>query len=173
MTKEEWYSIYMQKIVMEEIRKDIPWYDGSYQASNLWNIRSTLRQANYNWKFWSTSRTIKWKVLSKIHKDWYYYVNIRYKNKSIKRSVHSLVAITFIGQRQLWNDINHIDWDKSNNSLLNLEYCSRSDNMKHALRMWLVNYKSWPEHKQSKKIKIFWNWIDKVVYWTKEASLIT
>ena len=49
-----------------------------------------------------------------------------------KRTVHSLVAEAFIGPRPQGMDINHKDGNKKNNNVGNLEYCSRSANMKHA-----------------------------------------
>lgn len=158
---------------MQEIWKDVVWYEWSYQVSNLGAIRSLDRRASYSWKFWTVSRTIKWRILSKVYNNWYYYVTIRHNNKSIMKSVHSLVADTFIGERPPLHEINHIDWDKSNNSYYNLEYCTRSENMKHAVNMWLLNFKNWAENKFSKRIRVYWNWINEVVYWAKQASNIT
>lgn len=55
-----------------------------------------------------------------------------------KRTVHSLVAEAFIGPRPKGMDINHKDGNKKNNNVGNLEYCSRSANMKHAYDTGLV-----------------------------------
>lgn len=50
-------------------------------------------------------------------------------------SVHRLVAKTFIGESDL--DINHIDGNKLNNSVENLEYVTRSENALHAFKLGL------------------------------------
>lgn len=57
-----------------------------------------------------------------------------YKRASLNHRayhVHSLVAWTYIGD-QGNNTVNHIDGNKLNNKLSNLEYVSRSQNLKHA-----------------------------------------
>ena len=52
-------------------------------------------------------------------------------------TVHLLVLRAFVGERPEGCSINHIDGCKSNNNLANLEYCTPSQNMKHAFRMGL------------------------------------
>lgn len=47
-------------------------------------------------------------------------------------SIHRLVALAFIPNPKGFGEINHIDGDKLNNDASNLEWCSRSHNMKHA-----------------------------------------
>jgi hypothetical protein len=51
--------------------------------------------------------------------------------------IHRLVMETFVGTRPNNFDTNHIDGDKKNNCLYNLEYCSKSNNQKHAFRLGL------------------------------------
>jgi hypothetical protein len=54
--------------------------------------------------------------------------------KSEKRksfSEHRLVALLFIANPNNYSEVNHIDFDKTNNNADNLEWVSRSDNMKH------------------------------------------
>lgn len=46
--------------------------------------------------------------------------------------VHRLVAICFLKNENNYKEINHIDGDKTNNNVTNLEWCNRSQNNKHA-----------------------------------------
>lgn len=60
------------------------------------------------------------------------------KDKKTKRYfVHRLVILTFKEESNL--EVNHIDGNKINNKLDNLEYCTRSENQKHAYKIGLAN----------------------------------
>lgn len=52
-------------------------------------------------------------------------------------TVHSMIATTFIGDRPKGYEINHKNGIKTDNSLRNLEYCTRSENCKHSFDMGL------------------------------------
>ena len=45
--------------------------------------------------------------------------------------VHRLVALLYLENPNNYLEVNHIDFDKTNNNVDNLEWISRSDNMKH------------------------------------------
>ena len=60
--------------------------------------------------------------------DGYVYVNIGRKT----HRVHRLVALTYIPNPDNKEQVNHIDGNKTNNMLCNLEWATSSENMKHA-----------------------------------------
>lgn len=57
-----------------------------------------------------------------------------------RHKIHNLVAHAFIGKRPVGLDVNHIDGNKRNNSVENLEYMSRSDNLRHAFSIGLKSH---------------------------------
>jgi hypothetical protein len=59
-------------------------------------------------------------------------VSLHKQGKRQTFRVHVLVALAFLGERPKSADINHINGDKSDNRLINLEYCNRSRNVQHA-----------------------------------------
>ena len=57
-------------------------------------------------------------------------------NNRVKESVHKLVALTYIDNPNNYPVINHIDEDKQNNHVDNLEWCTISHNVRHS-KPWL------------------------------------
>lgn len=102
---------------IEEIWKDVVGYDGFYQVSSNGRIKNT--KTNY----------IKVPI-----KNWAGYHRIQLcKNKKCKIfSIHRLVALAFLPNPNGLPEINHIDHIRSNNSLSNLEWCSRSYNAQYS-----------------------------------------
>ena len=73
----------------------------------------------------------------KIKKAWlgkvgYYYLDLYQNNKSTKIALHRILAMAFIPNPDNKKTVNHIDGDKTNNSLSNLEWATYSENTKHA-----------------------------------------
>ena len=100
---------------MQEIWKLIVDYP-NYEISNLGNIRS-----------------IKRNIIMKQGKRGDYYNIGLYKDGICKRiSVHRLVAEAFIQNPNNYPCVNHIDGNKLNNCVNNLEWCTHSQNSKHA-----------------------------------------
>lgn len=101
---------------MKEIWKDIPNYENLYQVSNLGNIKSL-----YN------------NIILKPSVDRYGYVRFSAtKNKKQKTlRIHRVVMEVFNPIKESMQ-INHIDGNKTNNAITNLEWCTDSENKKHA-----------------------------------------
>lgn len=68
-----------------------------------------------------------------LRQDGYQTIAVYVNTKRTFMTVHSAVAKAFIGDRPTGYDINHIDGNKSNNRVDNLEYCTHRDNAIHAL----------------------------------------
>lgn len=138
-----------------EIWKDIPNYEGLYQASNLGKIRSLdhkIMQKGVNGKL------IVHKYKGKILKGWIQntgYLTVSLNNK--KYSAHRLIAITFLEQEKGKNIVNHIDGNKLNNRVDNLEWCDHKHNFDEAVRLNLINmkYNSYENRIRAKKVKQF------------------
>lgn len=69
------------------------------------------------------------------------YLYLRLSNNGVisNEYVHRLVAKTFIPNPDNKPEINHMDGNKSNNHVSNLEWCTSSENKKHAIRTGLKN----------------------------------
>ena len=65
-----------------------------------------------------------------------------YNNKQRKRIfVHRLVAELFLDNPNNFKEVNHIDGNKNNNSVTNLEWCDRAHNEREARRIGIKEYK--------------------------------
>lgn len=69
----------------------------------------------------------------------YYDVRVRRNGKQWTRTVHRIVAENLLPRVEGKTHVNHIDGDKSNNHLSNLEWCTRSENQLHAYRTGLIS----------------------------------
>jgi hypothetical protein len=63
----------------------------------------------------------------------YYRITVCKNNKVKRYSIHRLVAELFIHNPLSLETVNHIDGDKSNNSVSNLEWLTQQDNQAHAV----------------------------------------
>lgn len=119
-----------------EIWKDVVGYEGIYQVSNLGNVKSLDRhykQLNNNGK--ECNHFYKGRKLKQhLNNAGYLKVQLSYKYKSIPKRVHRLVAEAFIPNPNNYKCVNHIDGNKLNNNVDNLEWCTYSYNTKHAFK---------------------------------------
>lgn len=66
-------------------------------------------------------------------------VCISFKNKVYTKYVHRLVGESFINNPLIKKEINHIDGNKMNNNVDNLEWVTPKENVAHAIRTGLIN----------------------------------
>lgn len=99
-------------------------YDGLYEVSNFGRVRSVSRVDSYG-------RHRKEKVLTPHDNKGYMQVGLYKNGKMSWHFVHRLVAEAFIGIRPNGYEVNHIDEDKANNCANNLEYVTRTENVRH------------------------------------------
>lgn len=121
--------------IIMEVWKDIKGYEGIYQVSNLGNLKS-LTRIIYDKN--GVNKTIKGKPL-KASTTLYGYKTVVFRNGKNKENfrVHRLVAKAFIKNEKDKPYVNHLDGDKTNNKVTNLEWCTNSENMKHAFKTGL------------------------------------
>lgn len=67
-------------------------------------------------------------------KDGYLILSLRKKGKSKTHRVHRLVANAFILNPENKNEVNHINGNKKDNRVENLEWCSCLENHQHSLK---------------------------------------
>lgn len=107
----------------------IPGYEGFYQASVHGEIRSVDRVVR-------EKRTTKFRkgttIQPSIGKDGYYHVLLSVLQEQKLCSVHRLVASAFIANPDDKPQVNHIDGNRLNNDVSNLEWVTQSENMQHA-----------------------------------------
>lgn len=114
-----------------EIWRDIEGFEGLYQVSNKGKVK---RLKGYQCK---KERELK----NKQDKYGYHYVILSKEGKAKTLKMHRIVAKEFIPNLDNKPLINHIDGIKTNNHASNLEWCTSSENIKHAFDKGLnTNY---------------------------------
>lgn len=107
-----------------EIWKPVKGYEGRYEISNTGKLKSL----NY-------SNSGKQKIMKEIvNNHGYRRVSLFGEGGYLQYQVHRLVAFNFIPNQENKCCINHIDGNKLNNSILNLEWVTIQENIKHAVK---------------------------------------
>lgn len=128
----EYNNQFTQEEVNNEIWKDIQGYEGLYKVSSLGRVKSSDRVVTCKG---GIKRLYKGKILSIIMNKSGYFTVFLYKDNSAKqRYTHQLVAQAFIPNPNNLLEVNHIDEDKSNNRVSNLEWCTREYNCNYGTR---------------------------------------
>lgn len=120
---------------MMEVWKDVKGFRGLYKISNFGNVSSCERVVKRNNH---SDMTISKKQLKlMINISGYSYVTPRKDSIKYTLRVHRLVALHFIKRVKGKSHVNHKDGNKLNNHYANLEWCTQSENNKHAYSIGL------------------------------------
>lgn len=122
-----WRDYFLGGDIMEEIWRDVVGYEGFYKVSNFGNIASLNYKRSYKPKLMKPSR----------HHTGYNIVKLSDGARRKTKLVHVLVAQAFIPQIPGKRFVNHIDGNKSNNFVGNLEWVTVKENTTHAIRTGL------------------------------------
>jgi hypothetical protein len=116
--------------VMQEIWKDIKGYEGMYQVSNLGRVKSLKRKGRR-----------RDTIMKGVVGNRGYRIIVLRNNKHRQQIVaHRLAAIAFIPNPENKKEVNHKDFDKLNNHVDNLEWCTPKENTRHALYNGRMNW---------------------------------
>ena len=119
---------------MQEVWKDIPGYEGRYQASTEGRIRSVSHRVRLVAHGKETTRLMQGRVLRPGRYCKSGHVSVVLGHGAGGSPVHRLVALTFLGPAPDGCEVCHNDGDPTNNALSNLRYDTRSENIKDVLR---------------------------------------
>ena len=134
---------------MIEVWKDIQGFEGHYQVSSFGNVKSLARMRIG--KGGSLS-PLKERVMSlKLSKTGYYIVGLCKGGEKTHPSVHRLVAKAFSKEVEGKETVNHIDGVKTNNNIYNLEWADHSEQMKHAVKLELLEKRGSPKYTKAFK----------------------
>jgi hypothetical protein len=122
-----------------EIWKDIEGYESLYQVSNLGRVKSLERVVGCGNKMIRVNEKIR-----KLNPNGNGYLNLLLHKEGVKKAfrVHRLVAEAFIPNPNNLPEVNHKDGDKLNNTVDNLEWCTKSHNETHARKTGLKTFDS-------------------------------
>ena len=125
------------------------------QVSSLGNVRSVTRTCETGT---FQGRLLKQTVICR----GYMKIVLSKRNEQKMKMVHRLVAETFIPNTDGKRFVNHIDGNKKNNCVSNLEWCSAKENTHHANANGLINHKTEKNIAQA-KVNVSKAYVDRIV----------
>lgn len=127
---------------MIEIWKPLKDYEGLYEISNMGNFKSLPKKGS--------SKILLMKSRHVDISTGYIAIQLHKNNKMLTKRIHRLVASTFIPNPNNYPVVNHIDGNKKNNQVDNLEWCTYSENSLHAINSGLSKPIWGEKHPQAK-----------------------
>lgn len=122
--------------------KSVKGYEGLYEVSDDGFVRSLERMTTgkdgVSKPVHSRTLRLNPSMITKRHPNAHYTVELWKDNKRKRMSIHRIVGEAFISNPEGKPQINHIDGNPSNNHISNLEWCTNSENMKHAYELGLA-----------------------------------
>lgn len=107
--------------MVEEIWKDVVGYEDLYQVSNMGNVKRKISR-----------RCLIERIIAPTKSHGYMRLGLCRNNKVKMHNVHRLVAMAFIPNPECKPFVNHMDGNKKNNSIDNLEWVTAQENTRHA-----------------------------------------
>lgn len=120
---------------MEEVWRNIPNYEGIYEVSNRGKIRVLPRiRLGFSYKTnKKTWRHYKGKLLKPSFMGNYLCVVLTKGGLKRTMAIHRAVALAFLPNPENKLNINHIDFNTSNNKVENIEWCTQFENIHHTI----------------------------------------
>lgn len=115
----------------KEVWKSIIEFGGLYEISSHQRVRATPKQYN----------GYKYKILKPFLDKKYLKVRLSKEDKLYPRTIHRIFAIAFLTNPKKYKYIKHVNGIKTDNSLRNLKWCTKSDYISHAYTIGLMNKK--------------------------------
>ena len=123
------------RLCSTEIWKDIPGYEGRYQASTAGRIRSMDHRVRVVAHGKETTRLSPGRVLRPGRYCKSGHVSVVLGHGAHGSPVHQLVMLTFVGPAPEGLEVCHNDGNPANNALENLRYDTRSENIRDEYRI--------------------------------------
>lgn len=122
----------------KEVWKPIKGFEGFYEVSTFGRVRSVLRHTRTKN---SAQRATRGQILKPypMSRGKYLVVTLSRNGKRTRRTVHRIVAEAFVSNPGNLPQVNHIDGDKTNNYVCNLEWVSAAENVHKAFAMGLCH----------------------------------
>jgi hypothetical protein len=136
-----------------EAWKDIPGFEGHYQISSFGRVKSLARLRVSRGGCLAPLRE---KILKpKTTAYGYLAVTLRREGKIKHPNLHRLVAEGFLPNKDSKLTVNHIDCDKVNNNVRNLEWSTHSEQMQHAVTNNLLEVRGEPKYSKAFKLQVY------------------
>jgi len=111
----------------QEVWKDIQGYEGYYQISNLGRCKSLAKTVR------GRRGALAERILKPQFNGHYYHLRLSKDSICMMHLLHRLIATAFIPNPKNLPVVNHLDGDKLNNKVSNLEWTTIGDNTRHAI----------------------------------------